>query len=61
MESTICNKNATKPKKLEIKTITDDIRELIKTYHDEKTMYTLKKHIKKEEDLRRWKMIVLKT
>ena len=46
MESTKNNKNATEQKKLEIKTIIDDIRQLIGTYgsnHDEKTMNTVKK------------------
>ena len=41
-------------KKLEIKTIIDDIRQVIETYgcnHDEKTMNTLKRSIKKGEDL----------
>ena len=54
MESTKNNKNATEQKKLEIKTIIDDIRQLIGTYgsnHDEKTMNTVKKKIKKDEDL----------
>ena len=43
MESTKCNKSLTKQKKLEIKTIIDDIRQLIETYgsnHDEKIMNT---------------------
>ena len=44
----------TKQKKLEIKTIIDDIRKLIEAYgsnHDEKTINTLKRSIKKDEDL----------
>ena len=54
MDSTTCNKRAAKQKKIEIKTIIDDIRQLIETYgfnHDEKTMNTLKRNIKKYEDL----------
>ena len=54
MESTECNKSALMQKKLEIKTIIDGIRQLIETYgsnHDEKTMNTLKRLLKKEEDL----------
>ena len=54
MDSTRCNKSAAKQKKLEVKTIIDDLRKLIETYgcnHDEKTMNTLKKYITKEEDL----------
>ena len=50
MEPTKNNKNATKQKKIEIKTIIDDIRQLIETYgsnHDEKIMNTLKKRLKK--------------
>ena len=54
MESTKCNKMATKQKKLEFKTIIDDIRQLSETYgtnQDKKIMNTLKKKIKKDEDL----------
>ena len=54
MESTRCNKGAVLQKISEIKTITDDLRKLIETYecnHDEKTINTLKKSIKKDEGL----------
>ena len=54
MESTKSNKNKIKQKKLEIKTIIDDFRELIEIYgsnYDEKTVNTLKKCLAKEEDL----------
>ena len=65
MESTKNNKNATEQKKLEIKTIIDDIRQLIGTYgsnHDEKTMNTVKKRLKKMKIYGVMKkMMILKT
>ena len=54
MESTRCNKNAILHKKSEIKSIIDNFRELTEIYgsnYDEKTVNTLKKLLKKEEDI----------
>ena len=62
MESTKCNKSAAK-KKIEIKTIFDDMRQLIETYwcnHGEKRMNSLKRSIKKICGVMK-KIMILKT
>ena len=53
MESTKCNKSAIKQKKLEIKTIIDNIMQLIGTCgsHHDKNLINILKKIKKDEDL----------